>query len=153
MLKLSWFEFIVRSIPEEFLFVLAVHAFSKTRINLKKYLLSGILFSFIVYLIRMLPIQLGIHTILNLVIIVSITSFINKIDVINSIRAGFIIFILGFIFEGINLLFIQFLLKKDLNYIMSNPILKTLYGLPSLFLFAIFVIAYYIILLKRNELN
>ncbi|WP_127837183.1 hypothetical protein [Clostridium prolinivorans] len=153
MLKLSLFEFIVRSIPEEFLFVLAVHAFSKTRINLKKYLLSGILFSFIVYLIRMLPIQLGIHTILNLVIIVTITSFINKIDIINSIRAGFIIFILGFIFEGINLLFIQFLLKKDLNYIMSNTILKTLYGLPSLFLFAIFVIAYYIILLKRNELN
>ena len=101
MLKLSLFEFIVRSIPEEFLFVLAVHAFSKTGINLKRYLLSGTLFSITVYLIRLLPIQYGVHTILSLIVLIVLVSFINKIDIIKSIRAGIIIFILDFICEGL----------------------------------------------------
>ncbi|MFA6941563.1 MAG: hypothetical protein WCQ54_11405, partial [Clostridiaceae bacterium] len=61
--------------------------------------------------------------------------------------------ILEFVFEGINLFLIQFIFKIDLNIMMNNPILKTLYGLPSIILFGIFVIAYYNRLLKRKELK
>jgi hypothetical protein len=153
MLRISWFEFIVRGIPEEFLFVLAVHAFSKTGINLKKYLLSGTLFWVSAYLIRLLPIQYGINTILSLIALIVIVNFINKIDIIKSIRAGLIVVILQFVFEGINLILIQFMLKIDLKSVMSNPISKTLYGIPSVILFGIFVIAYYIRLSKRKELK
>lgn len=153
MLKLSLFEFIVRVIPEEFIFVLAAHAFSKTGINLKKYLLSATLFSSVVYLIRLLPIQYGIHTTLNLIVLIVLVSSINKIDIIKSIRAGIIIFIFDFIFEGLNLLFVQLVLKIDLNSIVNNFILKTLYGLPSLAIFGIIVMVYYFRLSKRKELK
>lgn len=153
MLKLSWFEFIVRGIPEEFLFVLAVHAFSKTGINIKKYLLSGVSFWIIEYLIRLLPIQYGIHSILSLIALIILVSFVNKIDVIKSIRSGIIIFIISFILEGLNISFIHFVLKKDLNSIMSNPVPKTLYGLPSVIILGIFVVAYYFRLSKRKELR
>jgi hypothetical protein len=153
MLQVSWLEFIVRGIPEEFLFVLAVHVFSKTRIDIKKYLLSGSLFWIIVCLIRLLPIQYGINTILNLIAIIILVSFINNIDIIKSIRSGIIVIILGFISEGINAAFIQFVLKKDLNVIFNNTTLKTLYGLPSLIFLVIFVIVYYFILSRRKVLK
>jgi hypothetical protein len=153
MLKISWFEFVVRGIPEEFLFVLAVHAFSKTGINLKKYLLSGALLWIMAYLIRLLPIQYGVHTILCLVVLIILANIINKIDIIKSIRAGITTMIIVFIFEGINISFIQFVLKKDLNIIMNNSVTKTLYGLPSLMCFGVLVIIYYIRLLKRKELE
>ncbi len=153
MLQITWFEFIVRGIPEAFLFVLAVYAFSKTKINIKKYLLSVLLFSISVYLIRLLPIQYGIHTILNLIALIILSSSINKIDIIKSIQGGIIIIILGFIFEGINAFFIQVVLKIDLNGIMNNPTLKTLYGLPSLLFPVIFVVIYYLRLSKRKELR
>lgn len=153
MLKLSLFEFIARVIPEEFLFVLAVHALSKTAIDLKKYILSGAMFSIEVYLIRLLPIQYGIHTILSLIGLIVLVSFINKIDIIKSIRAGISVFILDFILEGLNVSFAQFILKKDLNSIMSNPISKTLFGFPSVIILGIFVIGYYFRLSKRKELR
>jgi hypothetical protein len=143
----------VRGIPEEFLFVLAVHAFSKTGINLKKYLLSGALLWIMAYLIRLLPIQYGVHTILCLVVLIILANIINKIDIIKSIRAGITTMIIVFIFEGINISFIQFVLKKDLNIIMNNSVTKTLYGLPSLMCFGVLVIIYYIRLLKRKELE
>jgi hypothetical protein len=153
MLKISWFEFVVRGIPEEFLFVLAVHAFSKTGINLKKYLLSGVLLWIMAYLIRLLPIQYGVHTILGLIVLIVLVSSVNKIDIIKSIRAGIIIFTLVFIFEGINVFFIQSVLKKDINIIMGDHILKTLYGLPSVMVFGIVVLIYYFRLSKRRELD
>jgi len=153
MLRISWFEFIVRGIPEEFLVLFAVHAFSKTGINLKKYLLSGSLFWVLTSLIRFLPIQYGIHTILGLLLLIVLATFINKIDIIKSIRAGLITIILEFISEGLNVFLIQFVLKIDLNSKMNNPISKTLYGLPSIILLGVFAIAYYLRLLKRKELE
>jgi hypothetical protein len=153
MLDVSWFAFIVRGIPEEFLFVLAVHVFSKTSINLKKYLLSGSLFWIVVCLIRLLPIQYGINTILNLIALIVLVSFINNIDIIKSIRAGIIVIILGFVSEGVNAAFIQYILKKNLSIILGNSTLKTLYGLPSLIFFGIFVILYYFALYRRKGLK
>lgn len=153
MLRLTWFEFFVRAIPEQFLFVLAIHAFSKIRIDLKKYLLSGMLAAIILYLIRLLPIQYGVHSLVSLIILIVIVSYINKIDIIKSIRSGIVSFILCFILEGINVVFIQFVLKMDLNSIMNNHILKTITGLPSLIVFGIVVIAYYYRLSKREELQ
>jgi hypothetical protein len=153
MLRLTWFEFFVRAIPEQFLFVLAIHAFSKIRIDLKKYLLSGMLAAIMLYLIRLLPIQYGVHSLVSLIILIVIVSYINKIDIIKSIRSGIVSFILCFILEGINVVFIQFVLKMDLNSIMNNHILKTITGLPSLIVFGIVVIAYYYRLSKREELQ
>jgi hypothetical protein len=151
MLQISWFEFIVRGIPEGFLFIFAAHAFSKTEIKLNKYLLSSILYCIIVYLIRLLPIQYGIHTILNLIILIILLSGINNIDVIKSIQAGIITFILGFISDGIVVSFIQFVLKKDLEILLKNPTLKTLYGLPSVIMLGIVAAVFYIRLSKRKE--
>lgn len=153
MLQVSWFEFIVRGFPEALLFVFAVYTFTKTKVNLKKYSFSVILFWIIVYLIRFLPIQYGIHTLLSLIVLIIITNSINKIDVIKSIQAGIITFILGFVSEGLNAFFIQSVLEKDLSIISKDPILKTLYGLPSLVLFGIFTILYFINLKKRKELK
>lgn len=153
MLKLSLFEFIVRGIPEQFLFVLAIHAFSKTAINLNKYLISGVLTAVMTYLIRLLPIEYGIHSLLGIVMLIIVVSSINKIDIIKAIRGGVITFILCFTFEGINIAFIQFILKKDINDIMSNNILKTLTGLPSLIILGIVIIVYYYRLWKRKELH
>lgn len=151
MLRLTWFEFFVRAIPEQFLFIIAIHAFSKTGIDFKKYLLSGILASILAYLIRLLPIQYGVHSLLGLIMLIITVSFINKIDIIKSIRGGIITFIICFILEGINLSFIQFVLKKDLNIMLNDPISKTITGLPSLIVFGIIVVLYYYRLYKRKE--
>lgn len=153
MLKISLYEFILRGIPEEFLFVLCVHAFSKTAINIKKYLLSGTLLWILAYLIRLLPIQYGIHTILCIITVIVLTTFINNIDIIKSIRATIIAFILEFLFEGINLFILQFILKMNLNIVFKNSVFATVYGLPSIILYGIFVVAYYIKLSKGKELK
>ena len=152
MLKITLFEFIVRGIPEEFLFVFAVYTFTRTAINLKKYLIASGVFWISEYLIRSLPIQYGINTVIGLIALIIIAIGICKIDTVKSIRAGIIAFLLCFICEGITILFINFVLRLDINAIMGDPILKTLYGLPALLIFGIVTGLYYYRLYRNDKL-
>lgn len=153
MLKVTLLELVVRGIPEGLLFILLAYAFDKKIINVKRYILSSIIYSACVYLIRLLPIQNGADFILNLVVLISLTVVTIKIDIIKAIKSGIIAFLLGFICEGINVFFLQFILKKDLNMIFNDPISKVLYSSPSLLLLGVLVFAYYIRLWKRRELK
>lgn len=153
MLKPTLLEFFVRGIPEAFLFVFAVYGLSKRFINTNRYIISSIIFVMMVYMIRFLPIHYGVHTILNLFVLIILNVNINKINLIESIRWGIVTIILQFVCEGINALIIKYIFKSDINYVFNNPVLKVLYGMPSILIFAIIVITYYARSLKRKELK
>lgn len=153
MLKLTLLEFFVRGMPEAFLFIFAAYAFSKNAVNIKRYLVSSVLLAVIGYIIRLLPIHLGVNTILSIIIFIVIIININKIDTIKSIKAVIITIILEFVCEGINVFIIQHILKVDMNYIFSDPTLKILYGIPSLVIFGCIIAIFYLRLLKRKELK
>ncbi|MBY0754312.1 hypothetical protein K5V21_02475 [Clostridium sardiniense] len=141
-LHLSFFEFIVRGIPEAVLFIFAVCIFSSTKIEIKKFIISSLILSVATFLVRMLPISYGIHTILNIIILVIITTVVVKLSIIGSIRSCILTAILMFICEGINMGLIQLTHGSEIERIFANPILKTVYGLPSLMIFAIILLLY-----------
>ncbi|MCB2300106.1 hypothetical protein [Clostridium tagluense] len=153
MLKLSLLEVYLRALPESFLVIFAVYAFSKTVINVKRYIISSILYGISVYLIRSLPIQYGVHTILNIIMIIVLTAFLNKIVIIKSIQASIMALILLFICEGINMIIIKYIFKVNVINILSNTSEKILYGIPSLVIFAVTVFTYYFYLDRRKKLN
>lgn len=153
MLKLTFFELSLRGIPEGFLFVLGVYAFSKNYVDKKRWVLSSVLFAVMVYLIRLLPIHYGVHIILNIFANIIITVNINKIDLNNAIQVNIMTFILQLVCEVINILIIKNIFKVDTHYVFNNPILKTVYGIPSILLFGIIIVMYYLRLRKRKELN
>lgn len=153
MLRLTLLEIFLRGLPEGMLIIFAVYAFSKTVINIKRYIVSSIIFLISVYLIRLLPIQYGVHTILNIIVIIVLTVNINKIVIIKSIQASIMAMIMEFICEGINMFIIQHMFKVEIVYLLSEPSLKILYGIPSLLIFAIIVFTYYAYLTRRKELR
>jgi len=153
MLRLTLLEFFLRGLPEGFLFVFAVYAFSKTVINKKRYIISSILLVIAVYTIRLLPIQYGVHTILNIIVIILLTVNINKISIIKSIQTSLMTIILEFICEGINVFTIQYIFKVDIAHLLSVPSLKIIYGIPSLLIFAVTVAIYYFWSDRRKKLS
>ena len=153
MLKLPLLELFFRLIPEGFIFIFAGYAFTKTLVTKKKYIISSVLLGTIGYLIRFLPIDYGVHTILSLFACIIIVITLVKIDVVRAISAAIITFILAFISEGINVLIIQFIFKADTTAIFQNPELKIIYGIPSLIIMVVVISIFYYIMLKRNELK
>ena len=144
MLRLTAFEFVVRVIPESFVLMLAMIALSNTKLNVKRYIISSLLLGIGEYIIRILPINYGVPTILDIFIMIIIMRTINKTDMILAIKASLITTIALFIFEGINVLLLSIIFKERLEAIMLNTTLKEISGLPSLVCFAIATITYYL---------
>lgn len=153
MLRITLIEFFFRGLPEGFLFMFAVYAFSKTPINIKRYIISSVFFVPTVYLIRLLPIQYGVHTILSIMVINVLAVNTNKISIIKSIQTSLMAVILQYICEGINVFIIQYIFKADIMYLLSDPSLKILYGIPSLLIFAVIVFTYYFYSTRRKKLK
>lgn len=155
MLKLSLLEFFLRLIPESFILILSGYAFSCKTINKISFCISGILLGIATYLIRMLPIHFGVHTIILLIIYALLTVFLNKIDIIKAISAGLISATILFICEWINVFVLTNLFKINIDIMFKNAFIKIVYGIPSLLLFGliIFFIWYKNLHLRKVDVN
>lgn len=153
MLKLTLLELFLRGVPEGFLIILAGYVFSKTVINKKRYIISSIIYVIAVYLIRLLPIQYGVHTILSIIVIIVLSVNINKISIIKSMQACIMAMILMFVCEGINMIIIEYIFKADIVHILSEPSLKILYAIPSLLILAAIIATYYLCVARKKFLS
>lgn len=155
MLKISIIEFFFRALPESFILVLGAYAFCKKNICIKPFFISTVLFSIVAYLIRMLPIHFGVHTIIILIVYILLMYFINNLDIIKSASSGLILIIMLFVAEWLNVYVLTNILKLDINVIFKEPLKKLLYGIPSLLLFSIIIvaIAYKNLYLERTTKN
>lgn len=151
MLQLSPLEFILRSIPESFLYIFVSYLFASKKINKKDYFVSSILFAITAYLVRRLPIHFGVHTIIIMIVYVVVNILINKIPIdkaISSILSGMIL--LG-ICEWINLFILNDYLRVNIQVVVTHPLMKTLYMMPSLILFMLFVVGLFIYKNKKKD--
>ena len=76
---------------------------------------------------------------MQIIILISI----SKIDIILAIKSSIIATICLFMAEVLNMLALNFIFKEQLQSIMLNTQLKTIYGMPSLGGFVIIVLCCY----------
>lgn len=136
-------ELIVRIIPEAILFVGASFILTKTKIDKKNFVLSSLIFLISVYIIKSLPVDFGITSLLLLVFLIFLNMKVNNIKPIPSIKASVVIFITMFVSEFISIVFMQVVLKLNMNEIFKNPATRSISGIPSLFIFAIVIFIIY----------
>ncbi|MDY4604706.1 hypothetical protein [Clostridium tertium] len=152
MLKLQPIEFFLRTIPEGFLFIFAIYVFSQINITRKKYIISSLVFSSSVYIIRLLPINYGVHMILSVLVLLFISIVYNKVEAIQSVKSIIILYMIQLISEAVNVLLLN-LMKLDLDKLFKNPIKKSILGLPSLLITLIIIVIFYLINKKRGKLK
>lgn len=143
MLKLTVLEFLLRTIPESFISVLISYLISNTKIQKKTYIISSLLFSVATYLIRLLPIDMGVHSLIVFSAYIPICVIVSKIPInkaIFSIMSAALVLILS---EWVNIFILVNILKINVQTALVNPVLKTVYLMPSLFLYALFVLFLY----------
>lgn len=152
MSGISWIDIFLRLIPEGLIIILAGYAVSKKAINAKLYLVSAAILAFITFVFKVLPITPALPMILSAIAAVIILTFINKIKVVHAIISTTACLLLTVLTEGINIFALEKLFHIDTYQIFqhSTPLIRNLYGLPCLFLWAAIVIVYYIIRRTRE---
>lgn len=150
MLELRPIEFLLRALPESFLVILAIYIFSKSNINKKKYFVTSIIFSLIIFVTRKLPISYGVHMILSVLILQVIIVAYNKIDAIKGIKSIIFIYLIQLISELLNVAILN-LMNINLEVLLLDPLYKTILGIPSLIITGIIILFIYIRNRKRKK--
>ncbi|EJO5346329.1 hypothetical protein NRP93_000371 [Clostridium botulinum] len=137
MLKISITELLVRILPECFLFIFIIQSLSNSKLNKNKYILSSILLSIIMYSIRLLPIHYGVHTILNIMAIILICTFINHVTTIKAITYSLILSIFLGLSESLNLFFVYKIFGQNTVDILNHPLKKCICIMPSIIILVV----------------
>lgn len=151
---LTWIDFIMRLIPEGLVMILAGYAVAKMKVNIKKFILSGALYAISIFIFRALPVSSVIPSILSMITVVIILVLINNIKPIHAILACIASFVLLIASETINIFIIlNGIMGLDINAIFKDatPVMKNLYGYPSLIIMAIIIIPFYCIYSNKSK--
>lgn len=151
MLRVSLIEFVLRIIPESFLFLLTAYVFSNKKIEKKLYIISGFIIAISMYFIRLLPIQFGIHSVIGVIIVILVAVNINKIPTSKAISSAVMIIIFEAIFETINLVFIDKVLNLNVQAVLSDSVSKLVYFAPSLIILGCSIVLFNILVNKRKN--
>lgn len=149
--------FFLKGIPEGFLTVLALFLFTNTKISGKKYLLLGLLFTITTYLIRLLPIALGVNTVLSLfILLIAFFAFYKPqlSGMMRTIISAVCIFILIAVCELMNMLLLTMVYgqgKAESLFDSKDGLTQSLYSTPSTIFFAAFIAIGFLLLRKIGK--
>ncbi len=149
--------FLLKGIPEGFLVAWGMHILVGIPIDKKKYLILSLLYVLITYLIRFLPITLGINTVLSLFVMIFSLQMMYHIELSKMPReviASVIILVFIAVSEILNVLLLIMLYgseKADALVNTSNQIMQAIYTIPSTIFLTIFVVSGYFISKAINK--
>lgn len=148
-ISISLVQLLFKGVPEGFLMTLSFHLFTNTKIEWKRFsfLLSANIL--LPYLIRFLPISLGVNTILSLLLLIVLFQIVYRgqlTTVVRSIVTAVLVMTMIIIAETLNYFMLISLMGADkaeqvLNH--SNEIIKSLYTVPSTLFLAVFILLSY----------
>lgn len=143
------FEYILGYVLQGFAVCLGIYAFCVKKVEMRKYVAVSLIFIVISYVMRLLPVSFGVHTILNLACLFLLAIFFLRMPALVALRSILAITILLLVTE----LFSVFLITKivgqaQFDSMMNDNLGKALIALPSSVIFAAIVLAAYFVLRK-----
>jgi len=154
LLKIIIFEYLLGYCLQGFTFVLGVFAFSRRKIVLKTYVLTSLLVTVIIYVVRLLPISFGVHTIIIMLFLILICIIIFKMSAYTTIRSALLIIVLLLICEMADIaVMIQILGEEKFQSMMLLTSDKAIIGsVPTIF-FAMLIALKYFVLNNTKKKN
>ncbi|MGI6686649.1 MAG: hypothetical protein ACOX47_14480 [Bacillota bacterium] len=141
-MEMSLLRLLLYGIPENIALVAVAFALSKVRFNWKQISLMGILMAGTAYVLRLIPITFGVHTIVCLGLLIFLLIYFAKVDLTRSITSVLVTYIILAIVETGSRTIIIKLLNWSLEEVIKNELLITITGIPEVII--LFIIAFFI---------
>jgi hypothetical protein len=153
---------LINGVPQCLLAVLAMHIFMRAKLDTKKYLLLSFIYIVAIYLIRLLPIALGVNSVLLLFVMVISFGFAYKTQlskVIRMIVSAAVVLILVAVSEVFNMLLLTVIYGQvggEELFTSENGLIRGIATTPTNVFFALFILILYFIFRtidRRKEKN
>jgi hypothetical protein len=148
MLRQPIIAFFINNIPTGILAIYSVYMISRIKLEWGKIIFSGFVFAVLIYIIRMLPVKFGTHTIILMCFYVLILIKINHIDILKAVKGCVIFIVLLYISEIVSFKLMSGIIGLDLEEIAADPLLLASLSIPSLIF--VFITVNIICLIKNR---
>ncbi|MGL4913334.1 MAG: hypothetical protein ACRC3Y_12985 [Romboutsia sp.] len=153
MLQSSLSYILIRTFPESIVLVLSGMILLGIKIDGKKLITNGIILGTLITLIRSLPINFGVHTILSMIVLEVILYKNSNNQLIKSMLSTCMIWISLALSEGIYILMSTKIMNLQFeNLVNNNSIYGALSTLPSLIILVGIIFLFKILMEKVNIL-
>lgn len=147
---------LLRGIPEGLLSTWAIHVFTRTKIDQKKYLFLSFIFIASTYIVRLLPITLGVNTILSLFVLIVSFQFVYSYQlsrIVSTVISAIVVIVLIAVAEVLNIYILTFIYGLDQAEILFNStgLTRSICTTPTTVFFAIFILLGKLILKKFDK--
>lgn len=139
---------------QSFMLVLGVYTFNKQKLILKDYILTSIAVTIFSYLMKQLPITVGVQTIVNMISVYLLCVIFLKMPPYKTIRSTSLCVVLILMSEMvITSIALQIVGQEKFQIIISDVSQRYYIGLFANIIFATTIIVLYFMLRKKGEKN
>ncbi len=151
MLEQDILSLITRMIPEAFIIIYSIYILTKSKVNIKRILISSIIGGIGIYIIRLLPIHFGVHTILSIMMYIVLAVKLNKIDMYKAITITLVSIIILFILDFLIALIYSKIFQLSSELLFGGGLLSNIVSIPPLILF--FIVIQFIVHIKEKKVT
>ena len=151
MLKLTPLEIVIIGIPEALLWFLLIYSLARKEIVKKDYLFVSIFLAVALYLIRLLPINFGVHTLLGIVVVILLSVYKVKVPVKKAISYAIVGTAIIALCEELYMLLLIIVFKVDISKMLEKPSTKVFYIFPYLILVSLAVIVVRVLVKRKAK--
>lgn len=147
-------EFLTGYIPEAIAFVLFVYAFNGKRIEPVRYIVSCAVMTAFVFIIRNMNINFGVHTIINLILLITITTFYCRMPVIKCTIATLTVTLVMIVIELMNIAVMMAIFTPDVFKVeVKDPLWNAVTAIPATTAILVVTLIVYFVRTRRKPQN
>ncbi len=112
--------------------MLSVYILSNTKLDKRKIMITGLSLGLLIFVVRLLPIHMGVHTILLAIYIILVATYYIKMNIFKAVASTILFIVVLLISEGISMMLFDSLFKIETREFYSDNIIGILIMIPSL---------------------
>lgn len=151
MYKIPIVSAVLQGIPESAALIFLTMVILKAKFKWKTVVVLGIILTATAFFIRMLPFAFGVHTVLLMLVLSFIVSYVTKYDMIKVIPAVLGSGILLIVYEFVSYKSIMYLFNLSFEAIVDSIMLKIAIGTSHTIL--LFLTGFIILFLRKQKIN
>lgn len=137
---------------QSFLLVLGIYTFNKQKVILKDYLLTATLVSIVTFLMKQLPISVGVQTIMNMIFMYLVCVIYLKMQPYKTIRSTSLCVVLILVSEMIVTAIAAMIIgKEQFQTIISDVSQRYYIGALANIVFAVIIMSLYFRLIRKGD--
>lgn len=137
---------------QSFALVLGIYTFNRQKVIFKDYIVTSVLVIIISYLMKLLPITIGVQTISNMIFTYLICIIFLKMPAYKTIRSNSLCVVLILLCEMIvTAIVVKIIGQEQFEIIVNDPIQRHYIGLLANTLFAITIISLHFVLRRKGD--